>query len=246
MDNINEYGPKGKLAYWQETEALRNPLLAAQYVELLFDEKILPPPSDARGFVLLSPSANQGLFEFEMAEKLDSTMTEKPEKKPMFIAADMFGEIRDNQFVPGFWKDFYTDEFKNVDFHKLSADAKNTPLKANSVDVIWDRLGALWHTQNSRVTNGKQDLEDIYRVLNEYRRLLKPGGVVVIDAAVKPEGATNSTDDFLSGNFSIKGRQIDSLAYKVDLDKLGWEIRYIGNDAARLAVLKPTNKLETP
>jgi len=238
MTDIGEYNPGGKLQYWQETEALRNPDLAKQYVDLLIQEQIIPHPDKATGFVFLSPSANQGMFEYEIADRLNQSITKKPDPPPIFLAADIFGNYQDGQFVPGFWKGFYQDEFDNVIFQKISADANKIPILDNSVDVIWERLGALWHVQNNRATGENLDSTPIVNLLNEYDRVLKSGGVIILDAATQTEGATNSTIDFLEGKFNIPGAQINPYDYKIDLKELGWETQFIGSGRARLAVLR--------
>lgn len=60
-------------------------------------------------------------------------------------------------------------------------DAENLPLDPNSANVIWDRKGYFWHCAEW-IRENKQSPERLMAILREYQSILKPGGIIVIDA----------------------------------------------------------------
>lgn len=222
---------------WTSGDMFRDPRLPGEYATLLLNKRILPAPDRANGFVFFSPAANQGLFEHSIAKRFDETLSVESQNPPVFIAADFFGgKDKSGKFQPGFLPDIFTDEDLNyVKFKKLSAEGEHIPLRDESVDVLWDRVGALWHAQSERISN--PDSEGVVNLLDEYKRVLK--GSLIIDAAEwYPGRAIQSTFDFLTD--PIDGSS-NPPAINVDLEQLGWNFHFIGSGESRLAVLKPNS-----
>ncbi len=62
-------------------------------------------------------------------------------------------------------------------FHGFQWDAEHLPFARGSIDVLFDRAGWLWHCA--------KEYKDETRLMNtfiQYYELLKPGGILVIDA----------------------------------------------------------------
>lgn len=221
------YSKIGRLRKWAEADKKVNRDLLVSYPTLLLKESLLPQPDQANGFVFYSASANQGNFEYTMAQAVDASLSQKSPKPPLFIAGDIFGHSGDEmeQFEPGFVQTEAqkASPLKHVHFTRISADARHIPLQDGSVDVVWDRLGALWHVQSSRIVD--PDLGSVGSLLSEYSRVLRPGGNVVIDAEKPTPSASKISTSHLLRYDLPKVRQ------------LGWDMRFIGADRTRLLVL---------
>lgn len=64
---------------------------------------------------------------------------------------------------------------KTGEFQYFRWDAEHLPVRNNSVDMIWDRKGWLWHCAN------KKDVGRFLATIDQYRNLLKDGGCIVVD-----------------------------------------------------------------
>jgi SAM-dependent methyltransferase len=222
---------------WAAMSEHEHQRLAVAYAELLSQEGILPTPDKANGFTFFSPSANQGSYEYAFAKTVEDSLTDASEKKPLFIAADMFGTGDRENFVPGFRNnELRPEDFKHVVFQKVSAEAERIPLPEASVDVVWDRLGALWHTQSKRISLNISSDQEVQDLLEGYKRVLKPTGCVIIDSAKFTRGADSSTMEYLQGSTKTPG---SPPKYPVDLEKLGWDVSEIGSGETQLTILKP-------
>jgi hypothetical protein len=119
-------------------------------------------------------------------------------------------------FIPGFTK---TDkEYSNVDLLTFSADAQKIPLTDETVNTVWDRLGALWFTLSARKYSKAGD-EAFVSLLREYKRILKQNGALVIDA-----GGSGNTYE---------------LAQDINFKDFGWDVTTAGEGENKIAVLKP-------
>lgn len=62
---------------------------------------------------------------------------------------------------------------KNYMLSFKQGDADDLPVEDESLDLLWDRKGRMWHVTGKR---------DALGVLERYYAYLKPGGVIVLDA----------------------------------------------------------------
>jgi hypothetical protein len=224
-DELAIYGAGGSAEHWRVIDSVRNPGLAHQYADEIFylleREKILTP-ENASGFVLYSPSAYDAHFEYALATHLDRSLSTQPAIPPLIVASD--ATIRKPQ------AEFPEADLKFVKFHTVETRAENPPAEVTQrgANVIFDRLGALWHAQQKRIIDPTSS--DIFQLFAIYRKLLKPRGVLIIDSAQEDIAGTTSTYDLLTGN---SGK-------KVDLTALGWELFcFVGQGKSELAVLRP-------
>lgn len=112
--------------------------------------------TDNEAPVILSPASNRGSIEYMLQGLL-------PEAR--IIACDVSRLTRVHDSTGPF---------------PVQADARNLPLKNESVDVILENLGALWHVLVSR-----KPYEALDRLLVSYHRVLKSCGPLIFDSVTE-------------------------------------------------------------
>lgn len=166
-------------------------------------------PPDMDGFVFLSVSANKGTKELELAKSLEEDIKDKHfNKKPLVISADM-----------AHVKNSHNQEGENY----VLADARKIPLIKESVDIIFDRMGAIWYA------SWEENKNCLIKLLDEMSRALKKHGKILVEA-------TNSisTDAIMMRNFNVK----DSNMLNAKLKELGFQCSYLGEGLDRILVLE--------
>jgi SAM-dependent methyltransferase len=215
------------------------PELGVKYVDVFRKTGVLPERLGLDGFVFYSPSANQGSIELSVARRLDEEVSGlNLRKKPKVIMADFFGlrkratyKVGENpvevmDFFPTFSRS--TTNLENVVVERASAEAGNIPLESGSVDIIWDRLGALYHLIDD-CRKSETDLKtEVSRLLAEYKRVLRPGGRLVVDASKDIYQAPYSTFAYATEN-----------SPGIDFPELGWDVKIAGEKETRIAILTP-------
>lgn len=174
-DQLYEKG--GRLEKWNTLVEQADPDYGQRLFEILNREKVLPTTLD--DFRFLSVSANGGAREISFAKALDEKIewkSEKPEEKPTIFASD----IVNIEYEP--------PKLANVNFVRLRADANKLPITPNSIDVVFDRMGAVWykvHTKLETATriNGKlpdweteEITESLREIIEGYVEKLRVGG----------------------------------------------------------------------
>lgn len=72
------------------------------------------------------------------------------------------------------------EKFKNLDTQVVACDSYHLPFKDNEFNVIYERIGALWHAADEDMQkNGEGAL--VQNLLEEYKRVIKPGGKIIFD-----------------------------------------------------------------
>jgi hypothetical protein len=216
---------------WRVFDSTHNPGLAEEYVDEIFEflasEEILTPET-ASGFVLYSPSAYDAHFEYALAKSLDSSLSKQPAVPPLIVASD--ATLREPH------PKFPQEDLRFVEFHKVETRAENPPaeVERRGATVIFDRLGALWHAQQKRLADPADGA--IFKLLDVYKNLLRPKGVLIIDSAQEEVAGTTSTYNLLT----------DKSGREVDLEARGWErLPFIGQGKSKLAVLRPKTISQT-
>ncbi len=236
----SEYGKQGNLAEWGLLTESEDEAYARSFLDSIKEHGVLP--EDMSGFVFMSVSANSGGKESALAKLVDDSLGSKQlEHKPLFIAADVFGTWTDkDNFVPGFdTKKQSKHEYKNIAFQFLSSDAHNIPLAKESVDIIFDRLGAVWYAiqenvnlrRNKKIASWQREdaQEAVAELLKGYWEKLKDEGKIILDASTQWDGTEMlSTAMFLEKIY-------DNLFQ--DLTALQFRSEYIGEGDDRLLVL---------
>lgn len=175
------YSPSGNYSKW----GWRTDRARAQ-AEVLIKSKILPEPKGEEKVVILSPSANASGAEFIMQKVLGN--------KYVVIASDLEDVARvDNSIRP------------------LRADASFLPFPDESVNVIYDWLGALWYEAHTANRNRNEDVPLLFQ---EYSRVLKKGGIIVVDAGTGNKVNLIGIKD-LSAMFSEKDIKVGDANMKI-------------------------------
>jgi hypothetical protein len=239
MRHIQEkYGEQGMLKDWDKMSKIADPKHSQKFFETVKKYNILPDNLD--GFVFLSPSANMGSKEIDLARIIDQQVGSNGlNKNPLVIASDFFGmRNREGDFKPRFNIENIPD-LKNVDFSFVSADANELPIKDGAVDMIMDRMGAVWHTINSCLSSEGQPItemsimqkneakEKVKKILSHYLSKLKDNGNIILDA---PDDGRESTALLL---FTVFGEDI-----KEELEQIGLEYSFVGENENELLVLR--------
>ena len=233
MDGVNElYKSGGVLEKWNQMVELADPDYGKRLYSILKEGVITP---SRKNFVFLSVSSNGGSREISLARELDKDGGGgKLESKPTIIASD----ISDVAFqsIPN---------FANVNFVRLRADAYNLPVEKRSIDVIFDRMGAIWykvHNGLERATriNGKlpeweveEIVEDVKKTLLQYKEKLKDGGTIILD-----DPDRKSTDPISTVQY-LKKIIPDINNYLSDLGLAG---QNVGSSEDRLLVIGPVSR----
>lgn len=105
-------------------------------------------------------------------------------------------------------------------------DARNIPVKEDTVDAIWDRRGWIWYC--AKLLENRETIESLQR----YHKILKKGGVVILDAD-HDQGANkygHSTDE-------VVRLMVDENFWDNEEIKNMFDIHNVGEGLKRVLVL---------
>ena len=254
---IMNLGRDERVAYdrshrWDEFERERDPQFPDRVFGLLAREHVLP--EDYNGFVFLSVSANRAHIEEGLARNIDARVRDQHlDKKPLVIASDIAGARVDGRFRP-ICADKELPTFEHVNFVCLASDARRMPIKSGEADIIWDRLGAMWHIgahvddDEKKTRKGNLSQEDYRQIaillFEKYSKLLKENGKIVLDAyELKDMQMPDSTatgllyffDTYYEGDCLDREREGN---FARALAAIGLRYRFIGQHMDRLMVVE--------
>lgn len=152
------YEPRGRKADWGDPNAIieKDALLTA---DILRWSGIIPHPNGTGNKInILSPSSNNGLYEVMLSETLG------PDYE--VIAGDIAAITR----------------IQLGQTRHLQLDANFLPFPDQSIDVVFDRQGALWHAATLDIPNVNSLLT--LELFREFHRILKQGGVLITDQRI--------------------------------------------------------------
>lgn len=161
-------GPFRKDAWKRISDGKCGPEVIEEIYELLKGSLLYWPESKG-SCLIVSPTANRATHERQLFA-LESARHQGP---LTFLAGDWHRFPNQSQVIE-------TDGGSHI-FQTYQGDAHHLPVADNSVDVIWDRKGWLWHVSD------KKNPQLIVEVLEQYQSKLKEGGVLVFDAIVDME-----------------------------------------------------------
>jgi len=156
-DTAVMYEPGGGLQDWGSLDTATR-THALKTANLLKETGIIKPPKPGQKGIIVSPSANIGIYEQLIRGAFGDNY--------VVVAGDL-ADIK---------------RFKVKDgAREARFDAAFLPFAASTVDTIFDRAGAMWHEAFTDVKN--QTDANTLRLFQEYRRALKVQGCVVIEQA---------------------------------------------------------------
>lgn len=225
------YENGGLLKDWGPMAEKADPTYGKRLYLLLNENKIIP--DDKNGFKFLSVSSNNSFRESSFAQELEKHIDTPLKVKPLIIASDIAPVER-----------VAKPKLEKVDFSYLQGDARHIPTK-EPVDIIFDRMGAIWHTchealENATRVDGKipeWETEEIVANLDElfleYKKGIKPNGYIIFD---DPE---NNDPEFYSTGKYVKEIVGNIKEYFL---KHGLKYTNLGSGFDRIAILQPVNK----
>lgn len=218
------------LSRWDKLVKEADPDYGHRLYQILKSSQILPPPEKLNGFVFLSVSSNGASREAGLASEIDRSVSGiEFQSKPKIIANDI-AVIKNPTKI----------KLDNVEFVRIQSDAYSLPTTKESVDVIYDRMGALWYRvhqelESATLVNGKlpewsrsEITESIKQVLTQYTEKLKIGGHILIDNPDRISKDPMSTTQYLQ-------EIIPDM--KDFLSEIGLECQNIGEKEDRLMVI---------
>ena len=244
----------GNGAGWYETQMGKSPEYALKLFELFKQEGIIPEDEELEGFTLVDVSANRAELEVHLAVLLDRQIKgQEFVHSPKVIAIDFLGkkegEKEDgsyDRFVSGIQPEKIPN-LKNVEFSRISADARQLPLAEGSVDVLFDRLGALWysvHDKGGGLRRDKTFLElqkIVLEILKNYARTLKEKGKIIVDATQKGM-YLNQVKSEKSTAVALSEVGLSTPRGLQDLEDIGLRVKFVGKGADRLLVFEKVDK----
>jgi len=139
------YSERGMMSTWAENTKNEN-WTSTAYKELKAHEIL--PSKILDSFVFLGVASNKGDKEEIGIAKLwdeDLKSLELGSRDIPFVITDFFGTNTENQFIPGF--DAHNIPLlNNIKLEYVSAKAEQLPFGNDTVDVIFDIRGGIWHT----------------------------------------------------------------------------------------------------
>lgn len=166
---MKSYGPKNIIleGSWKtDSDKFFGPKEAVEVWRMLKNSGLVPGENE--DIVFVSPTANTPTHETAIWQEENKTRS----GSSTFLVGDLLPidpkSVIEAANIP--------DDTQNK-FTYFHWDAEALPIQNNSVDVIWDRKGWVWHA-----VYNFQDSERLDKAFKDYHELLKPGGIIVLDA----------------------------------------------------------------
>ena len=220
MNQLELYKPENILGKWGLEQEKIHPEYPEKIFEVLEKEGIVPKrQKDNEPFTIWGPASNNAWIETRFASLLDEHFDD-PINKPLVYASDATYPYDESEKR-------LDHNLKNTAFAFLRHEASKTPIPDDSVDVIFDRLGALWHFLNN------DEKEEAKKILQFYITKLKQGGSIILDASDTGSDTVTSTARLILENFSDK--ELEDVGFERKNQKIA---NFIGSDEHKLLILK--------
>lgn len=191
-DIRTKYSTSEDIHSWKlESDMITTPEMMLQSWQSLKAQGILP--SFESDLIFVSPTANYPTHEVAIYK---NEITER-QGKILFLVGDISdvnpspllheNQIQNNQYQQ---------------FHYFKWNANALPISNQSVDVIWDRKGWLWHlAENAKFLSEGEGRQMVLSAFDQYFQLLSNKGVLIVDATTSTQQAEISTVQLLSDLF---------------------------------------------
>lgn len=156
-----------------------------------FDELGIVESMKQRKVRMIASSVHSGEKDYALIEALDARLSALEDShKPEVFFTDIATTEGDR---PRSVMRKLQSTLENIDLKLVACDMENIPLDGSSADVLFERLGALLHTAKLD-TRKVADSTILTTMLKEYRRVLKPGGKIIIDRENTKENLSTATE----------------------------------------------------
>jgi SAM-dependent methyltransferase len=147
----------------------------AEAMEAVFDELGITDLMNDKSLTLVASSVSTGEKDIEFLQKLNQSLSsDAPQSRVImtdYAVADGTPIIEQPQA-----------ELTHLAVQSIVSDSYHMPLADEAVDVLYERLGALYHCADEDIEKGHQG-KLVADMLAEYKRILKPKGRIIIDWA---------------------------------------------------------------
>jgi len=125
---------------------------------------------------MLASSVNTGERDLEFLQQLDDYLGQIKElHKPAVTLTDFALTEEEGKSIIK-----KPEKYKNLDARIVACDSYHLPFKDNEFHVLYERLGALWHAADEDMQQ-HHDGALVKNLLEEYKRVVKPGGKIIFD-----------------------------------------------------------------
>lgn len=211
-----EFQEKYAKSPWSEVEPDTDPEEFVDSMIKTFEDSGILDLIKKERVSMLAPSVSTGKKDWAFLKKLDEQL-EKSGKfhRPSIILTDFALTEKGKSIIKK-----PEEEFKNLDARIVACDSYHLPFKENEFNVIYERLGALWHAADEDIKErGKGAL--IRNIIEEYKRVVKPNGKIIFDYNTR-RGPAYST----SGRIHAATNE-DAIVF---LKKLGLKTEVVGKN----------------
>lgn len=169
----------GKHPYSEKYDT--NPARFADSMMKIFKKSGILDLMEEEKISVLASSVSTGRKDWEFLQKLDNHLG-KLEKlhRPSVTLTDF--ALKEKNGEMGSIIKRPEQEYKNLDARIVACDSYHLPFKENEFNVLYERLGALWHAAEEDI-NRDADGKLVKTLLKEYKRVVKPGGKIIVDWA---------------------------------------------------------------
>jgi len=189
-------------------------------------------PSPDQSFVFVDASANIPTHALRIFQE-DQKERKKKGGASIFLVGDLIA--RDLEIG----KEMRVKMRSEMNFLYVEWKAHQMPIKRKSVNMIWDRLGCLWHVASDIC------LGEFLSTIDHYREILKEGGCFLVDDAIFGD---NSSNQYYLESFALQPSTVQKIetmhgnsGYQSMLSEIcqrGFETFSIGEDNRKMMVFK--------
>ncbi len=140
---------------------------------VLLQSEVLPKPKNGEKVIIFSPSANASATESILQDVLGNSYE--------VVSGDLADVVRVDKTT-----------------RPIRADASFIPFANNSIDVVYDNLGAMWYEAHQ--SESEKTTTHIENLFKEYGRVLRENGMVVVDGST-----AHLIDNAMIGRNGIEG-----------------------------------------
>jgi len=212
----------GKQPYDIETEPRQDTTkesFAATMLNVFESSGLLTKMKDKQ-LEILASSVGSGSKDRELLKQLDKRIKQKGGVTQNITLSDF---ARTQSWESAIEKP--ESELENIDVDTVVADSRDLPFPDDSLDAIYERLGALYHAADIDASPAANQQTSTAKILGQYLRALKQDGVLIFDWF--NENTDISTADAIKEALHIEGLENFFKKYNCEVSLAGNEDTYL-------------------